>query len=100
MEDELEPVMPAKAPRRKPGARECMQISRRFGVNVIPKKYIDTLLDYSERGKVDHLVRMRETLDSHAEMLQGQLATLEKLVAEYGEVSMSMDEVCDFVRQI
>lgn len=33
-----------KAPRRKPGARECMQISRRFGVNVIPQKYMDILL--------------------------------------------------------
>jgi len=44
MEDEPELIVPAKAPRRKPGARECMQISRRFGVNVIPKKYIDTLL--------------------------------------------------------
>ena len=35
---------PAKVPRRKPGARECMQISRRFGVNVIPEKWMDTLL--------------------------------------------------------
>ena len=32
-----------KIPRRKPGARECMQISRRFGVNVIPDKYIEIL---------------------------------------------------------
>ena len=30
----------AKVPRRKPGARECMQISRRFGVRVIPDKYM------------------------------------------------------------
>jgi hypothetical protein len=34
----------AKVPRRKPGARECMQISRRFGVNTIPEKWMDTLL--------------------------------------------------------
>jgi hypothetical protein len=33
-----------KVPRRKPGARECMQISRRFGVNTIPEKWMDTLL--------------------------------------------------------
>jgi len=33
-----------KTPRRKPGARECMQISRRFGVQIIPEKYMDTLL--------------------------------------------------------
>lgn len=33
----------SKQPRRKPGARECMQISRRFGVNVIPEKYMDIL---------------------------------------------------------
>jgi len=43
---------------------------------------------------------MRETLDSHAEMLQGQLVTLEKLVSDYGEVQMSMDEICDFVGKI
>ena len=34
----------AKVPRRKPGARECMQMSRRFGVQVIPQNYMDTLL--------------------------------------------------------
>ena len=39
---EISPV--AKVPRRKPGARECMQISRRFGVNVIPQKYMDILM--------------------------------------------------------
>ena len=39
-----EPVVPVKVPRRKPGARECMQISRRFGVQAIPQKYMDTLL--------------------------------------------------------
>ena len=34
----------AKVPRRKPGARECMQMSRRFGVQVIPQRYMTTLL--------------------------------------------------------
>jgi len=34
----------SKVPRRKPGARECMQISRRFGVNVIPEQYMETML--------------------------------------------------------
>jgi len=33
-----------KVPRRKPGARECMQISRRFGANIIPQNYMETLL--------------------------------------------------------
>lgn len=33
-----------KVPRRKPGARECMQISRRFGANVISQQYMETLL--------------------------------------------------------
>lgn len=33
-----------KAPRRKPGARECMQISRRFHTNVIPEKYMNILM--------------------------------------------------------
>ena len=37
-------VITPKVPRRKPGARECMQISRRFGVQVIQQKYMDTLL--------------------------------------------------------
>jgi len=33
-----------KVPRRKPGARECLQISRRFGANIIPQQYMETLL--------------------------------------------------------
>jgi hypothetical protein len=45
-EEEEKQNSPAKIPRRKPGARECMQISRRFGVRVVPKKYMATLLDY------------------------------------------------------
>ena len=40
-----------KAPRRKPGARECMQISRRFGAQVIPEKYMDILLVRPYGGK-------------------------------------------------
>ena len=36
--------MSVKVPRRKPGARECMQMSRRFGVQVIPQRYMTTLL--------------------------------------------------------
>lgn len=71
-----------KQPRRKPGARECMQISRRFGAEVIPQKYMDTLLDYCKRGKVEHLIRMRERLDDHARFLESQLAGLEALVQQ------------------
>lgn len=33
-----------RVPRRKPGARECMQISRRFGANIISQHYMETLL--------------------------------------------------------
>ena len=72
----------SKGPRRKPGARECMQISRRFGVNVIPQKYMDILTDYCNRGKVEHLLRMRERLDEHSSFLELQLAGFEALVQE------------------
>jgi len=74
-----------KTPRRKPGARECMQISRRFGVNIIPEKYMTTLLDYCRRGKVEHLIKMRERLDCHSRFLEYQLAGLEARVKEVGE---------------
>lgn len=74
----------AKVPRRKPGARECVQISRRFGNRVIPEKYSEILLDYCSRGKVEHLIRMRERLDEHSRYLQLQLANLEQLVKEKG----------------
>jgi hypothetical protein len=77
-----------KVPRRKPGARECMQISRRFGVKVIPQKYMDTLLDYCTRGKVEHLIRMRERLDEHSRLLEAQLAGLEAHVKEKGEIDI------------
>ena len=73
-------------PRRKPGARECMQMSRKFGANEIDDKYFDVLMDYSTRGKVDHLIRMRERLDDHSRFLEMQLAGLEALVKEKGEV--------------
>jgi len=59
-----------------------MQISRRFGANVISQKYMDILLDYCTRGKVEHLIRMRERLDEHSHMLESQLAGLEVLVKE------------------
>lgn len=41
---EDEPPKPSRVPRRKPGARECMQISRKFGAQVIPNKYIQILM--------------------------------------------------------
>jgi len=85
-----EVVVPVRVPRRKPGARECMQISRRFGVQVIPQKYMDTLLDYCLRGKVEHLIRMRGRLDEHSRMLEAQLAGLETLVQEKGELDIEV----------
>ena len=74
-----------KEPRRKPGARECMQISRKFGTDVIDQRYFDILMDYSKRAKVDHLIRMRERLDEHTRFLEAQLAGLESLVKKKGE---------------
>lgn len=74
-----------KEPRRKPGARECMQMSRKFGTGVLEQKYFDVLMDYSKRGKVDHLLRMRERMDEHSRFLESQLAGLEALVEEKGE---------------
>ncbi|GKY95162.1 hypothetical protein MPSEU_000479700 [Mayamaea pseudoterrestris] len=74
-----------RAPRRKPGARECMQMSRRFGARIIDEAHMETLLDYCQRGKVEHLIRMRERLDDHARFLETQLAGLESAVQEKGE---------------
>ena len=37
-------VSSGKNPRRKPGARECMQISRKFGSNIIDQRYFDILM--------------------------------------------------------
>ena len=79
-----------KIPRRKPGARECMQISRRFGVRAIPDKYMDVMVDYCKRGKVEHLIRMRERLDDHSRFLEAQLAGLEALVKEKGESDVTV----------
>ena len=79
-----------KVPRRKPGARECVQISRRFGNRVIPEKYLEILLDYCSRGKVEHLIRMRERLDEHSRFLELQLAGLENLVREKGESNVTV----------
>jgi hypothetical protein len=83
-----EKIATTKTPRRKPGARECMQLSRRFGVNVIPERSMNILLDYCQRGKVEHLIRMRERLDCHSRYLEAQLAGLEMLVKEKGETNM------------
>ena len=62
-----------------------MQISRRFGVKEIPEKYIEILMDYKDRGKLEHLIRMRERLDEHSRFLESQLAGLEALVLQRGE---------------
>jgi hypothetical protein len=65
-----------------------MQISRRFGAKEIPQEYMDILMDYCTRGKVEHLIRMRERLDEHSRFLESQLAGLEALVKEKGETDM------------
>ncbi|KAL3917999.1 MAG: hypothetical protein SGILL_004451 [Bacillariaceae sp.] len=83
-----EKLPPTKTPRRKPGARECMQLSRRFGNNVIPEKSMNVLLDYCSRGKVEHLIRMRERLDCHSRYLESQIAGLEILIKERGETDV------------
>ena len=65
-----------------------MQISRRFGVRVIPEAYVEIMTDYCNRGKVEHLIRMRERLDEHSRFLEAQLAGLEALAKEKGESSV------------
>jgi hypothetical protein len=72
----------SRTPRRKPGARECMQMSRRFGAQVIPEQSMEILVDYCKRGKCEHLIRMRERLDEHCRFLEAQLAGLEALALE------------------
>ena len=42
-------------------------------------------MDYCQRGKVEHLIRMRERLDDHSRFLESQLAALEVLVKQKGE---------------
>jgi len=85
---DLDAANQSRTPRRKPGARECMQISRRFGVRTIPEKYIEILMDYCKRGKVEHLIRMRERLDEHSRYLEAQLAGLEAAVKAKGETDV------------
>ena len=43
------------------------------------------LQDYCRRGKVEHLIRMRERLEEHSMFLQEHIAGLEALVQEKGE---------------
>merc|ERR1711862_432183 len=86
-------TVPVKVPRRKPGARECMQISRRFGVNVISQKNMDILLDYKNRGKLEHLIRMCERLDEHLLMLQAEYSGFLCLIQEKGEIDFSSTKV-------
>ena len=74
-----------KEPKRKAGAREAMQVARKLGTTVIDPGYFDTLMDYSTRGRVDHLIRMRERMDEHSRFLESQLAGLEELVKRKGE---------------
>ena len=74
-----------KVPRRKPGARECMQMSRKFGNQIISQHSMEVLLDYCSRGKVEHLIKMRERLDEHSRYLESELAGLETLIQERGE---------------
>ena len=77
-----------KENKRKPGARECMQLTKKFGPTPIDEHSFDVLVDYSKRGKVDHLVRMRERMDEHSRFLESQLAGLEALVKEKGELNI------------
>jgi hypothetical protein len=79
----------SRTPRRKPGARECMQLSRRFGTQVISEAHVEILMDYCKRGKCEHLIRMRERLDEHSRFLESQLAGLETLVREQATSSNS-----------
>lgn len=45
-------------------------------------------MDYCSRGKVEHLIRMRERLDDHSKFLESQIAGLEAAVAEKGELDI------------
>ena len=65
-----------------------MQVSRKFDAGVIEQKHFDMLMDYSQRGKVDHLIRLRERMDEHSRFLEAQLAGLEALVKEKGELDL------------
>ena len=80
----------SKSSRRKPGARECIQAAKRFGVQIIPEKTIGVLVDYCQRGKLEHLIKMREKLDDHSRFLELQLAELEVLVKQKGESKITV----------
>jgi len=54
-----------------------------------------TLLDYCQRGKVEHLIRMRERLDCHSRYLESQIAGLEALVKERGETDIVVPPLPD-----
>jgi len=77
-----------KEGKRKPGARECMQLTKKFDATPIDEQSFDVLMDYSKRGKVDHLIRMRERLDDHSRFLEAELAGLEALAKEKGELNI------------
>jgi hypothetical protein len=66
-----------------------MQMSRRFGAQVIPEQNMEILIDYCNRGKCEHLIRMRERLDEHCRFLEAQLAGLEVLAREQSAGSQS-----------
>ena len=83
----------SKSSRRKPGARECIQAAKRFGVQIIPEKTIGVLVDYCQRGKLEHLIKMREKLDDHSRFLELQLAELEVLVKQKGESKTTVPPV-------
>jgi hypothetical protein len=75
----------SNSPKQKPGARECLQMSRRWGANVIPQDEVDALMDYCSSGKIENLIRIRERLDEHSRFLELQLSGLEAAVQEKGE---------------
>ncbi len=53
----LTPASSKKEPRRKPGARECMQMSRKFSTTVIDQKYFDVLM-VSPISSKQHFVKV------------------------------------------
>ena len=67
VESGSQPGSSSKNPRRKPGARECMQISRRFGAGIIQQNYMDILTVSSSFGSiwVWHSHRITPLSDPH-----------------------------------
>ncbi len=51
---------------------------------MVMKFIFPTTQDYCTRGKVEHLIRMRERLDEHSRFLELQLAGLEMMIQEKG----------------